>query len=439
MIGKMNEKKFKPIKGYEHYIIYEDGTIYNTKTKKSLKYGKINSTIARVILYKKNINKVGFTVTRLIYETWYNTVLTPKDIIKFKDNNSTNFHYKNLINVNDENKHLNHMPLDDSKEWKIFKDFDNYKISNYGDVFSIKSNKMFDPYLNPDGYYHITLTKDTLPEIFLLHCVVYMTFKGDLPKGKVVDHANRIKTDNFIDNLQEATYSDNALNISPHKPIHNIIHQYSLDNVFIKEWSSIEEINNILHIKNNICACCLGTVPTAHGFIWKYPAKILDISDYVDIVTNDRHTYSKYKINKQGQIINKNNILLQYIIKADYSTLKLKSDINGKFYRHSVHRLVAMTFIPNKNPLYTKVNHIDEDKSNNHVDNLEWCTQKQNAIHSLGRKVNQIDIETNKIINTFPSISEANASLNKRRDSNGVRKACNGTQKTAHGYKWSFV
>lgn len=113
---------------------------------------------------------------------------------------------------------------------------------------------MFKPYLNPDGYYHITLTRNLIPHNFLLHSVVYMTFKGDLPNGKVVDHKNQIKTDNFIGNLSEATYSENTLNIDPFKITQNIIHQYDLNNIFIKESSSVEEIYNTLKFKNGITA-----------------------------------------------------------------------------------------------------------------------------------------------------------------------------------------
>lgn len=52
-------------------------------------------------------------------------------------------------------------------------------------------------------------------------------------------------------------------------------------------------------------------------------------------------------------------------------------DRNGKFLKTSIHRLVAQAFIPNPDNL-PEVNHKDENKANNKVDNLEWCTHKYN-------------------------------------------------------------
>lgn len=65
--------------------------------------------------------------------------------------------------------------------------------------------------------------------------------------------------------------------------------------------------------------------------------------------------------------------------------------INGKTKRFQVHRLVAMYFIENRlnKPC---VNHIDGDKENNELNNLEWCTYSENENHSYNslRKINSI-------------------------------------------------
>lgn len=62
-----------------------------------------------------------------------------------------------------------------------------------------------------------------------------------------------------------------------------------------------------------------------------------------------------------------------------YPCVKLCKE--GKLNHHTVHRLVALTFIPNPKSL-PQVNHKDGNKSNNHISNLEWCTASQNVIHS---------------------------------------------------------
>jgi len=62
-----------------------------------------------------------------------------------------------------------------------------------------------------------------------------------------------------------------------------------------------------------------------------------------------------------------------------YFNIRLR-DKNNKRYGYLVHRLIALTFIPNPNNK-AQVNHIDGNKTNNEISNLEWVTPKENMIH----------------------------------------------------------
>ena len=84
-----------------------------------------------------------------------------------------------------------------------------------------------------------------------------------------------------------------------------------------------------------------------------------------------------YMVSNIGNVksLIKNKIIKYFINKKGYRLVSLSK--NGIIKKFSVHRLVAQAFIPNPDNL-PQVNHKDEDKTNNNVDNLEWCDAKYN-------------------------------------------------------------
>lgn len=75
-----------------------------------------------------------------------------------------------------------------------------------------------------------------------------------------------------------------------------------------------------------------------------------------------------------------------------YIAVLLSKDTNKKLVK--IHRIVASAFISNKENK-PQVNHIDWDKSNNNVSNLEWCTPSENALHSIRILWNNNHLKTN--------------------------------------------
>lgn len=138
--------------------------------------------------------------------------------------------------------------------------------------------------------------------------------------------------------------------------------------------------------------------------------------------------YEGYEVSSFGRVRNKHKILTPYLTEKGY----LRCHIRGKWHR--IHRLVAEAFVQNPNN-YSEVNHKDEDKTNNCVENLEWCNHSQNLLHSRGKTIIQYDSK-GKILREWKNLVTIEEQLNYKRSN--ICSVCKGFRKTAYGFIWKY-
>jgi hypothetical protein len=119
---------------------------------------------------------------------------------------------------------------------------------------------------------------------------------------------------------------------------------------------------------------------------------------------------------------------------------------NGVGKTFKIHRLVYSTFVE-EIPEDMQVNHIDEDKENNRVDNLNLMTPKQNSnwgtrnarrAAARSKLVEAVDKITGRVIFTFPSTAEAGRQ-GLGFNSSHISKCCNGERKSHKGFIWRYI
>lgn len=170
---------------------------------------------------------------------------------------------------------------------------------------------------------------------------------------------------------------------------------------------------------------------------------IKDFEGYYQISNNGdvRSVERQVNANKNGGIkILKSITIKQTIANHGYYVVNLRKHGLNKVI--TVHRLVATHFIDNNEKKVT-VNHIDGDKTNNHVTNLEWATYGENNIHALknqlrkprGRKVLQYDINLN-LICSYISVTEASRETNIGRCT--ISNCLNERTSFAGGFIWIY-
>jgi hypothetical protein len=159
--------------------------------------------------------------------------------------------------------------------------------------------------------------------------------------------------------------------------------------------------------------------------------------------------YDRYLVSDKGRIKSKRRkseiILKPLKTKFGYYRVRLFNDNGSRWL--SIHRLVAEAFISNPGNL-PEVNHKDEDKTNNRVNNLEWCdgvyntnygtrNKRAGAVIKELRKIPVAQYRGETLITIWDSAKIAGENLNL--NASNITKCCKGKRKSSGGFEWKYA
>ncbi len=275
-----------------------------------------------------------------------------------------------------------------TEEWKLIENSVNYEVSNYGEV----RNKITTNILKTSvmgGYLALSLHISNKKVILKIHRLVAICFLVCPDETYIVNHKDGNKTNNRVENLEWVSRSENAkhafrLGLNKGKKIK--VTKYTLDDVFISEYDSLADAEKETGIfQTHISKVCRGERKTAGGYIWKYSDGYAENQPIPEGKIMDE--FPNYIITNDGKVYNlkRKRFLISTRIATGYMSINLSN--NKKIKTFNVHRLVALLFLDNPNNL-PEVNHIDFDKTNNKIENLEWVSSSDNIKHNFSKKIN---------------------------------------------------
>lgn len=339
--------------------------------------------------------------------------------------------------------------------WKPIHNFENYEVSTLGRVKNIKTNKIM-KLNNKGGYLSISLVNYLERKSFKVHRLVALAFIQNLENKSDVNHIDKNKHNNNISNLEWSTRAENNLHgklnviitTNKNKPINRIDKN---TNEILEKYNSIElaaewvlslGLTKTAHNgRNSIGNVITGVSKTAYGFRWELENtyQILENEIWKQVIIENINNDKEYFVSNLGRFKNSSGIIMDNYKVNENGYIRVF--IYNKTY--ALHRLIALAFLENSENK-EQVNHIDGNKLNNCVSNLEWVTNQENQLHKfkigLGnnytRKITQYDLEMNKI-KDFNSIVEASKTLNIGKSN--IRGVLTNYRKTAGGFIFKYL
>lgn len=339
----------------------------------------------------------------------------------------------------------------DIEIWKPIKDFENYSVSTFGNIKNNITDKILKLNIK-DGYSGVCL-KNKERKSFKVHRLVALAFIDNPENKSDVNHKDKNKINNNVSNLEWMTRKENNIHRCKDIVIKNPLKNKPVNRINKDTNEIIETYESIYHAalwlkendytknshngRNSIGNCLTGLSKSAHGFNWEYikEPEILEGELWKEVCIDNKKCW----VSSLGRYKNSQNIILANMNPSISGYISVT--IGFKTYR--LHRLIAQAFINNPENK-EQVNHIDGNKINNTVSNLEWVTNQENQIHKhkigLGnnftRKIGQYDLNNN-LIKEYPSIATASKENNiHKANIQGILK---NKRKTAGGFIWKYL
>lgn len=157
-----------------------------------------------------------------------------------------------------------------------------YKVSNLGEVYSMKTGKVLKKHTDRYGYLYVGVYINSKLKFKKVHRLVAMAFLDNYSDSLQVNHKNENKTDNRVENLEMCDNKYNCNYGSRKTALSKPVIQETLSGEFVREWASTRDIEKELGFSNtSISACCRGfardyhsgkvySVHQAFGYKWKY-------------------------------------------------------------------------------------------------------------------------------------------------------------------------
>ena len=303
--------------------------------------------------------------------------------------------------------------------WKgVFSPYERYEISSYGNCRNKITGRALRP-LSIGGYKAFVLQGPSKQKEYLAHRLVALAFLSNNEGAQaVVHHKNGVRDDNRIENLEWASVSKNAKLAKKSAPTSKNLRpvaQHTVAGEFVKNWQSLAHAVKGLGLKkgaqSKIGECCKGRRKTCGGFCWSFIAPdIIKGEAWKDLTVNG----VTLGISSAGRIRGERGKVV-YGSKTDSGYMR--AEAGGR--KFMVHRLVAEAFLPAPTYGQSQVNHLNNERLDNRVENLEWISPSDNSKHSAylrWKSVIASNLKTSEI-RIFNSVKEAAAILGMCSDS----------------------